>query len=95
MMKKYAYLSPCPLRQEHRDIAKVSGIMLRHIHTGDPFTLTAKWVSERGNWDGVIVTCPEAALRLMNKYPTGVFESDISDDGCLHVPVALHLFARM
>jgi hypothetical protein len=56
-------------------LAAEQGITLTPIGDADAFTVSASFVRDAGDFEGVIVVHPAAALRLCGEFLVGVFEN--------------------
>lgn len=74
-MKKFAFISRHTPTPEQIELALAQGIELVCIGDLDAFTVDAVDVSSSGEFDGVVVVHPAAALNLIRAYPVGIFEN--------------------
>lgn len=72
---KYAFISRHIPTADQFALAEKAGIVLEPIGDLDAFTVTPAQVADKGNFEGVIVVHPAAALRLQTHYAVGVFEN--------------------
>jgi hypothetical protein len=72
---KFAFISRHLPTEGQVKLAKEKGIELVHVGDMDAFTVTQQKVSQMGDFYGVIVVHPAAALRLVRNYQIGVFEN--------------------
>lgn len=72
---KFAFISRHEPTSSQYDLAAQRGVTLFHIGDADAFTVTPDWVKEHGDFDGVVVVHPAAAMRLFSEYIIGVFEN--------------------
>ena len=72
---KFAFISRHQPTPSQHELAAAQGITLVHIGDADAFTLDEGFVHNQGNFDGVIVVHPAAALRLARQFRIGVFEN--------------------
>lgn len=92
---KYAFLTRHTASAEQVALAAERGIELVPIGDRDAFTVTCADVAQVGEFDGVIVVHPAAALRLSGKYRVGVFENQnraAPGEKPTFLAVALHVF---
>lgn len=64
---KFAFITRHNPTPEQEALAAEQGIELVAIGDADAFTLTSGFVYEKGDFEGVIVVHPAAALRLCNE----------------------------
>lgn len=74
-MYKFAFISRHTPTQGQIDLAAERSITLEHIGDMDAFTITPNSVAEKGEFSGVVVVHPAAALRVSSRYLVGVFEN--------------------
>ena len=74
-METYAFISRHTPTQEQHDLAEGFGIRLEHVGDMDAFQLCCDDVAALGDFDGVVVVHPAAALKLSKKYNVGIFEN--------------------
>ncbi len=73
-MKKFAFISRHTPTKEQLDLATEQGIDMTYIGDADAFSVDPDFVRGRGDFVGVIVVHPAAALRLASSFLVGVFE---------------------
>lgn len=56
-------------------LAAEKGVTLQHIGDADAFTITPDWVKTQGDFEGVVIVHPAAAMRLASTYEVGVFKN--------------------
>jgi hypothetical protein len=74
-MKKFAFISRHTPTSEQIGLAAAQGIELVAIGDLDAFTVEAEDVVASGEFDGVVVVHPAAALNLIRAFPVGIFEN--------------------
>ena len=74
-MNRFAFISRHLPTTGQVELAQAQGIELVHVGDADAFTISSSWVDELGDFGGVIVVHPAAALRLCGNYMVGVFEN--------------------
>ena len=74
-MLKFAFISRHLPTPGQVDLAAARGIELVHVGDADAFSVDREWVREKGQFEGVIVVHPAAALRLYPDFVVGVFEN--------------------
>jgi hypothetical protein len=92
-MKKFAFISRHAATKEQLEMAISKGIELIPVGDYDAFSVTPDQV---GDYDGVCVVHPAAALRLASKFTVAVFEnSQRSEEGgrLTFFPKALHVYS--
>ena len=92
---KFAFISRHTPTSEQIEIADKKGIELIPIGDRDAFTVTPGDISKAGDFDGVVVVHPAAALSLASEYTIGVFENAIrpaEGDRPTFYAKALHLY---
>ncbi len=72
---KFAFISRHEPTAEQHAMAADSGIELVVIGDRDAFSVTPADIAEAGDFDGVVVVHPAAAMRLADRYMIGVFEN--------------------
>lgn len=75
MLHRFAFISRHTPTQVQFELAAQYHIELVHVGDTDAFTVTPEWVAEKGDFNGVVVVHPAAALRLVPHYIVGVFEN--------------------
>ncbi len=73
--QKYAFISRHQPTDQQISLAADQQIKLVPVGDANAFSLTPEWVKERGDFDGVVVVHPAAALRLSRHLSVGVFEN--------------------
>ena len=92
---KFAFLTRHTPTAEQVGLAAERGIELVPIGDRDAFTVTCADVAQDGEFDGVVVVHPAAALRLSGLYQIGVFENQnraAPGERPTFLAVALHVF---
>lgn len=56
-------------------LALAQGIELVPIGDADAFSITPGWVDGQGQFEGVVIVHPAAAMRLCGSFLVGVFEN--------------------
>ena len=74
-MIKFAFISRHQPTPGQVDLASKKGIFLESVGDADAFTVTPEWVADHGDYQGVVVVHPAAALRLAHVYDIGVFRN--------------------
>ncbi len=74
-MKKFAFISRHTETTEQIELAIEQGIKIVNIGDMDAFSVKPEDILHIGDFDGVIVVHPAAALRLSKVFPVGVFEN--------------------
>lgn len=74
-MLKFAFLSRHVPTEQQIQIAAEQGIELIHIGDRDAFSVTVDDIDEAGDFVGVVVVHPAAAMRLADTFLIGVFEN--------------------
>lgn len=74
-MKKFAFISRHTPTSEQIELAFAQDIELVTIGDLDAFTVDAEDIKASGEFDGVVVVHPAAALNLIRAYPVGIFEN--------------------
>jgi len=95
MNKKFAFISRHQPTDEQRAIAANKGIELVVVGDADGFSFTHPWVDDKGDFEGVVVFDPGAALSLAPYFVVGVFEnSNRAPEGQppIFIPKELHLY---
>lgn len=72
---KFAFVSRHEPTAEQHALAADRGIKLVVIGDRDAFSVTPDDIAEAGEFDGVVVVHPAAAMRLAGQYQIGVFEN--------------------
>lgn len=72
---RFAFISRHTPTPEQQAIAAEQGIEITSIGDADAFTVTTSFVYDQGDFEGVIVVHPAAALRLFPEFVIGVFEN--------------------
>jgi hypothetical protein len=70
---RFAVISRHEPNSCQHELASEQGITLHHIGDTDAFTVTPEWVAEHGEFQGVVVVHPAAAMRLAPTFVVGVF----------------------
>jgi len=94
-MLQFAFMSRHTPTSEQIEIAAKKGIDLISIGDRDAFTVTPGDISKDGDFDGVVVVHPAAALSLFSEYTIGVFENatrSAEGDRPTFYAKALHLY---
>jgi hypothetical protein len=94
-MKQFAFISRHTPTSEQIKIAAEKGIELISIGDRDAFTVTPSDIENAGDFDGVVVVHPAAALSLISTFTIGVFENAIrpaEGDRPTFYAKALHLY---
>lgn len=73
--KKLAFVSRHVPTQGQNELANDMGFDLVHVGDLDAFAITPEMIAGMGQFDGVVVVHPAAALRLAKRYVIGVFEN--------------------
>lgn len=92
---KFAFISRHTPTPEQFVLAEAKGINLVPIGDCDAFSVTPEWVAEKGEFDGVIVVNPAAAMRLCGDFIVGVYENSsrpAEGAGPAFFAKALHIF---
>ncbi len=74
-MKRFAFISRHTPTPEQIELAAAQDIELVAIGDLDAFTVEAEDVAASGEYDGVVVVHPAAALNLIRAFPVGIFEN--------------------
>ena len=74
-MMKFAFISRHIPTHDQQKLADEQGIELVFMGDADAFTITPGFVYEQGDFEGVIVVHPAAAMRLCQEFLMGVFEN--------------------
>lgn len=74
-MIKFAFISRHEPTQGQHQLAQDQGIALEWIGDLDAFEVTDEEVASQGDFDGVVVVHPAAAMRLAATYFVGVFKN--------------------
>ncbi len=72
---RFAMISRHAPTHEQFELAESQGIELVSIGDFDAFTVSPSFVYEAGDFEGVIVVHPAAAMRLAGSFLIGVFEN--------------------
>lgn len=72
---QFAFITRHNPTPEQQALAAEQGIELIAIGDADAFTVTPGFVYEQGDFEGVVVVHPAAALRLCSEFVVGVFEN--------------------
>jgi len=72
---KFAFISRHNPTDSQIALAAEQDIELVHIGDHDAFTVSPGFVDAAGNFEGVVVVHPAAALRLTSDFVVGVFEN--------------------
>lgn len=72
---KFAFISRHEPTAEQRAMAADCDIELVSIGDRDAFSVTPADIEQAGDFDGVVVVHPAAAMRLAGQYQIGVFEN--------------------
>lgn len=75
MTVQFAFISRHAPTPEQHALAEAKNIKLVHIGDLDAFSVTPFMVDTRGDFIGVVVVHPAAALRLASNFEVGVFEN--------------------
>jgi hypothetical protein len=97
MSTTYAFISRHVPTTEQAELAAEKGIELVVVGDMDAFSVTPSDVASKGEFAGVVVVHPAAALRLNGAYSVGVFENgQRSQEGGkpTFFAKALHIFHR-
>lgn len=72
---KFAFISRHEPTAEQHALAANHGIELVAIGDRDAFSVTPIEIEQAGDFHGVVVVHPAAAMRLASRYQVGVFEN--------------------
>lgn len=72
---KFAFLSRHTPTPEQIALALELGVELVEIGDADAFVVGPGFIYEAGNFEGVVVVHPAAAMRLCSEFVIGVFEN--------------------
>ena len=72
---KFAFISRHEPTAEQHALAADRDIELVVVGDRDAFSVTPADIAEAGDFDGVVVVHPAAAMRLAGRYQVGVFEN--------------------
>jgi hypothetical protein len=75
VMKRFAFISRHVPTAEQVKLAKQAGVELEHVGDTDAFSVSCGFVDDAGDFEGVVVVHPAAALRLAPHFVVGVFEN--------------------
>lgn len=74
-MAKFAFISRHAPAPSQIEMAKAQGIDLEHVGDADAFNVSCAFVYEKGDYEGVVVVHPAAAMKLCQDFLIGVFEN--------------------
>lgn len=74
-LKKFAFIARHTPTSEQIALAEEKGIELTPVGDMDAFTIETEDLATLGDFDGVVVVHPAAAMRLCHVYEIGVFEN--------------------
>lgn len=74
-MQKFAFISRHEPTPEQHALADKQGVSLTHLGDMDAFTVGPGRVHEHGDFEGVVVVHPAAAMRLASVFLVGVFKN--------------------
>ena len=75
MKLKFAVVSRHAPTSEQHQLANEQGIELDFVGDADAFHITSSLLKKNGEFDGVVVVHPAAAMRLCGEFLVGVFEN--------------------
>jgi len=75
-MEKFAFISRHEPTAEQHALADGMGISLQSIGDADAFTVTPAFVDDAGDFEGVVVVHPAAAMQLCDRFVVGVFRNE-------------------
>lgn len=79
------------------EIARRKNIKLVYLGDYDAFTITPEWISDKGEFKGVIVVHGAAVARLLRFYDVGIFENSNrveADQPLDYVAGSLHVYTK-
>lgn len=76
-LRNFAFISRHTPTAEQVAMAETQGIILTHIGDHDAFKITVADVYEAGQFEGVVVVHPLAALTLQASFVVGIFENEM------------------
>lgn len=74
-MKRFAFISRHSITECQQALAADQEIELIPVGDTDAFTVTPQWVRSHGEFEGVVIVHPAAAMRLSAEFIIGVFEN--------------------
>jgi hypothetical protein len=74
-MQRFAFLSRHTPTEVQIALAQEQDIEIIPVGDSDAFSVSLCWMDKEGDFDGVIVVHPAAAMRLCSSYLIGVFEN--------------------
>ncbi len=72
---KFAFISRHEITERQKEMAAEQDVEIIPIGDADAFAVTPDLVKTAGQFDGVVVVHPAAAMRLAKEYKIGVFEN--------------------
>lgn len=72
---KFAFISRHEPTASQHTLAAEQGHTLTHVGDADAFTVGTSFVYDHGEFEGVVVVHPAAAMRLAPQFVVGVFEN--------------------
>lgn len=71
----FAFISRHEPTEAQHALAALQGVSLQHVGDADAFSVSTDFVDGHGEFEGVVVVHPAAALRLAPSFLVGVFEN--------------------